>query len=112
MSLVRFKEGVLIGSSHALCEIMLALQRTAQIDGVDLMITAISEGTHLPNSRHYKFEAMDVRSNCFNDEWKHKVKADLEFYLGPKFGVLLEDEGKPNEHFHIQVKYGTTYHEG
>ena len=78
-----------------------------------LVITAMANGVHAPNSKHYKGEALDLRSNNFpTRESKRAFRTDLEKELGPKFRVLLEAEGTLNEHFHIQVKKGLTYNPG
>ena len=85
----------------------------AGVKPTQLVITAISNGVHAENSRHYRSEAMDLRSNNFpSRESKREFRTDLEIELGPKFRVLLENEGKLNEHFHIQVKKGMTFNHG
>jgi len=76
----------------------------------ELVITSANDSTHSENSRHYKDEALDVRSKNFNTLIdKLLFKSALSEELGAKFVVLLEDIDKPNEHFHIQVKKGSTY---
>lgn len=75
-----------------------------------LVITAMSNGTHSPNSRHYTGEALDLRSHNFPTRIsKRDFRFALEERLGPSFRVLLESEGTPNEHFHIQVRKGMVY---
>lgn len=69
----------------------------------DLVITAASDGKHKVGSRHYTFEAIDLRTKTFKD---HQAKVGfasrLRNELGSGFTVLLESEGTPNEHLHIQ----------
>jgi len=78
-----------------------------------LVITAISNGNHAENSRHYKSEALDLRSNNFSSrESKRAFRSEFEYELGPRFRVLLEGEGTINEHFHIQVKKGLVFQDG
>jgi hypothetical protein len=75
-----------------------------------LVITAMSNGVHMKDSKHYSGEAIDLRSNNFaSRELKREFRAGLETYLGPKFRVLLEGETTVNEHFHIQVKKGQSF---
>lgn len=75
-----------------------------------LVITAIANGIHSPNSRHYLNEALDLRSNNFpSRESKREFRREFENALGPKFRVLLEGENTLNEHFHVQVKKGEAY---
>lgn len=75
-----------------------------------LVITAIANGVHSNNSRHYTNEALDLRSNNFpTRESKRAFRQKFEELLGLKFRVLLESENTLNEHFHIQVKKGETF---
>lgn len=72
---------------------------------VDWTITSINDSTHMKGSKHYANLALDLRSKNFgSEELKREFKDRLEFALGPKFTVLYENTGTPNEHFHIQVK--------
>lgn len=74
----------------------------------ELTITSIYDGVHSKNSKHYTGNAVDVRSKNFpSSSAKREFMALLEEELdnyGFAHTVLLEDEGKPNEHFHVQVK--------
>lgn len=76
----------------------------------DWIITSINDGKHSVNSRHYKDEAIDLRSKNFsNTSFKLQFRDRLALALGMKFTVLLENLNEPNEHFHIQVKKGEGY---
>ena len=81
------------------------------VDGqpTDLVITSANDATHGPKSRHYTDEAVDVRSKTFPAQTKAVFRAALERALGPKFRVLYEGAGTPNEHFHCQVRRGMAY---
>lgn len=68
----------------------------------DLVITSGSDGKHAPNSRHYKGEAVDIRTSNLKD--RAATIDRLKRTLGPMFTVL--DEG---DHLHVQVKKGMTY---
>lgn len=86
-----------------------------------LTITSIYDGTHLPDSRHYRGEAIDIRSKNFKSlADKTRFRAELEGALnhhplasaqgvGDCFRVLMENGGTDNEHFHVQVKKGKTF---
>lgn len=79
-------------------------------DVPELVVTSISDSQHSPNSRHYRNEAIDIRSKNFpTRESKRQFRAFYEMLLGPNFRVLLEAEGTPNEHFHAQVRKGMTF---
>jgi hypothetical protein len=75
----------------------------------DLVITSANDSTHGDGSRHYRDEAIDLRSKTFPEGLKEPFRADLQRRLGPKFRVLLENRGTLNEHFHCQVKKGQTF---
>jgi|SRR3990167_11011318 len=75
----------------------------------DLVITSANDSTHGDGSRHYTDEALDVRSKTFaTEQAKDAFRANLTKQLGPKFTVLYEGKGTPNQHFHCQPKKGTT----
>lgn len=76
----------------------------------DLVITSAHDSTHAATSRHYKDEALDLRSKSFpHRAAKDLFRMNLQSRLGPKFTVLFENEGQAQEHFHVQVKKGGTY---
>jgi hypothetical protein len=65
------------------------------------VITSVNDGTHGPNSLHAKGRAFDVRTKDYVGDkvfLRDKVKAAL----GDNFDVVLEDEGGPNEHLHVE----------
>ena len=76
----------------------------------DLVVTSANDATHATTSRHYKDEALDIRSKSFpHRAAKDLLRMNLQARLGPKFTVLFENEGGAQEHFHCQVKRGGTY---
>lgn len=76
----------------------------------ELVITSINDGNHKQDSRHYTNEAIDIRSHNFPSEFlKKEFRRELEAYLGPKFRVLYESAGTPNQHFHVQVRKGMKF---
>jgi len=88
-----------------------AISRAATKTGIDLTITSACDGEHSgPNDPHHRGEAFDVRSYDLFPHQKREVleafEAELESF---RFYVFLEAEGTDNEHFHMQVKKGTTY---
>lgn len=90
----------------------IALSGRALVPGMpdDLVITSANDSTHLPSSRHYRDEALDVRSKSFTTRAAKDIFAmTLRARLGPKFTVLFESEGTEHEHFHVQVRKGGTY---
>jgi len=78
---------------------------------LDWVITSINDSTHLPTSRHYTDEAIDLKSKNFTtlmikQEFRDRLASILD---DTKFTVIFEDVGMDNEHFHIQVKKGKVY---
>ena len=68
----------------------------------EVVITSGTDGVHKPNSRHYKGEAVDIRTANLPDPGAfQKLLSDA---LGQQFTVL--DEG---DHLHVQPRKGTTY---
>jgi len=66
-------------------------------------ITSGIDGAHAEDSGHYQLRALDVRAKNFRTRaGKDAFLAGLRRRLGPRYTVLLESEGKPREHVHIQ----------
>jgi hypothetical protein len=81
----------------------------------EVVITSANDGKHSqrPRSRHYTNEAIDVRSRSFrNDAARQRFLRQLREELGPRFWMDYEHPGRPNAHFHVQVRKGTVYRGG
>jgi len=97
------------GFTWALCTILDTLlwcdAHPSSSQPANLVIPAASDGTHKDSSRHYSFEALDVRSKSFaSHEAKVAFVMRLKAELGQNFTVLFENEGQAQEHFHIQYR--------
>jgi hypothetical protein len=106
---VRFK-----GFTVPLLHLLGALLRVGRARGEVLTITSGSDGQHSlkPYSRHYTLEAVDFRTkHLATSAEKHDLIAQVQRELGDQFSVLLENEGRSNEHGHAQVKRGHEYSE-
>lgn len=88
-----------------------ALNLAASILGIDLTITSACDGEHSgPDDPHHRGEAFDVRSHDLDPLIKARVLDTLAEQLPPgRFFCFLESPGTDNEHFHLQVRKGTTY---
>ena len=109
---VRVKPGVLfLMIAPGGFRILEAISLVASIVGFDLTITSACDGEHSgPNDPHHRGEAFDVRSHLLTSEQKARVLEEFSSQLpATRFFWFLESPGTPNEHFHIQVKKGTTY---
>lgn len=111
MGCTYFKSGVLFTViAPGGFRILSAIDQTAALLDLDLVITSACDGTHSgPTDPHHRGEAYDVRSHDLEPDVKDKVLATLIKILGPEFYVFLESPGTDNEHFHGQVRKGTTY---
>lgn len=109
---VRVKDGVLFTIiAPGGFRILEAVSKVARMVGVDLTITSACDGEHSgPNDPHHRGEAYDVRSHDLADDVKPVVLNALQALLPTnQFYVFLEAAGTDNEHFHAQVRKGTTY---
>lgn len=68
----------------------------------EVTVTSIRDGQHSERSLHYRGLAVDLRSKHLTPEQRHTALIKLKRELGSDYDVLLESEGKPNEHFHIE----------
>ncbi len=73
-------------------------------------ITAGTNGQHAENSKHHTGEAFDIRSHDMDESKQAQFRESVTMALGmEKFTLLLEDQGRPNEHWHLQKRKGQTY---
>ena len=72
---------------------------------IPLVITSVNDGTHMATSLHYKNAAFDIRSKHIADSaMKHRILGVMRSNLTEDFDVILEQEGKPNEHYHLEFQ--------
>ena len=70
---------------------------------VSCVITSAADGTHKPDSFHYKHLALDLRSHHLpSEQAKLEVLQRLKDALGEKYEVYLENLGKESEHYHLE----------
>ena len=70
---------------------------------VPVVITAGHDGVHKVGSKHYTYNAVDVRSHNFpSSQAKQEFLTLLKARLGPGYYSFLESPGTANEHFHIE----------
>ncbi len=107
MALIKIKAGV----QPPVIVLMAAVANVAQtLDApTTILVTSGNDGTHATTSKHYSNEAIDIRSKSFPSlKAKRAFIAAVLKRLGTGYTMILEEEGKPNEHFHLQVKRKTT----
>jgi hypothetical protein len=98
----------------SLCHILSKLEEIHRLNKCpqpeNLIITSANDSKHKIESKHYKNQALDLRSKNFKTETeKADFMQELSKALGPKFTIIYEYPGLVNEHFHIQVKKGEVF---
>ena len=74
-----------------------------QSHGKDCVVTSARDTGHCDHSQHYKGLAVDLRSRHIQyTTEKVEVLGALKAILGHEYQVIFENEGKPQEHFHIE----------
>jgi hypothetical protein len=113
MGVVQVKSGVLFTTiAPGGFRILSAIdQACAKLNIGDFVITSGCDGEHSgPVDPHHSGNAYDVRSHDFTADQKDVILANVLTTLGwDRFYGFLESPGTDNEHFHFQVKKGTTY---
>lgn len=96
------KDGVRVQGlkPEALYGMMIADSVVRRITGVEMTVTSVCEGTHMPTSLHYDGRAFDVRTLTFTPATVQNIVGDLKRALGPDFDVVLE--GSPQPHIHVE----------
>lgn len=108
--MVKFKDSVrLISLTPALAFILSVVLKADKFFAEDMVVTSVNDSVHKKNSAHYRDEAIDLRCNDRPHNVDIALCKFLELELGPKFLVLYEGKGTPNEHIHVQLKRGQTY---
>lgn len=68
----------------------------------DMWITSANDSTHMKGSKHYSDEAIDFRTKHLSKGDKVALLTELRRRLGKHYDVILEEEGKANEHGHAE----------
>ena len=95
---MKFKPGIKIANvqPELLMGLMVANQILAYEFNADMVITACTDGTHMPGSKHYIGQAVDIRISNLKDP--ESVLSRLEFELDALFDIVLEAD-------HIHFEY-------
>ena len=101
MSLLTVKTGVKVSRQVLIAA---AVVNAANILGlsVDMVITSGLEGQHKPGSLHSVGKALDFRTKHLSAQDKHDLVEEARRQLGAAYQLILEAEGKPREHLHIE----------
>lgn len=69
--------------------------------GQECVVTSLGDGKHGEESLHPKGLAVDLRSKHLPSGLKQTILQALRIAL-PQCDILLEYEGQPNEHYHLE----------
>ena len=67
-----------------------------------MLVTSGNDSKHKVGSLHFVDRALDFRTKHLSTAEKHQLVAAVKKRLGSDYDVILESEGKPNEHLHIE----------
>lgn len=91
------------GAQPRVLILLAAIANVAKDLPFDVTITSGNDSKHKKGSKHYTYEALDVRSKNFpSKRSKQQFIHDVLLRLGPGYEMFLEFEGKANEHFHLE----------
>jgi hypothetical protein len=88
---VKLKEGASVqGMNWRMFDAALKIERVLRDFGVELTITAGTDGQHGPHSLHYHGLALDFRTREISLAQQVKVYREIKLTLGPDFDVVQE----------------------
>lgn len=97
--MVKIKTGV----KPKILVILAAVANASQALDHDVVVTSGNDSTHMTGSKHYRYEALDIRSKNFpSAKAKREFIRAVQKRLGPSYQIILESEGRMNEHIHIE----------
>ena len=65
-------------------------------------VTSGNDGKHMPTSKHYVGDAVDLGSKEFDRDDNEEFCRALRGNLGADFDVIYEKVGTPDEHIHVE----------
>jgi len=73
--------------------------------GYCMRITSLCDGKHsATHSNHYGGNGADLGSKELRPEHKHRILNEIKRKLNNQYKIILENEGKVMEHFHLAYK--------
>jgi hypothetical protein len=101
------KQGVVVrGVRPEMIFGLMIAQRIFDVHGQSLMVTSLVEGNHGEASFHYQGLAVDLRTHSVARNVLHDFVKHLQSALGGHYQVILEAQGLPNEHIHVEFDDG------
>ena len=82
---------------------MAVVESAFELVGKPMVVTSINDGKHGRKSLHPKGFAVDFRTKHITDyEWDNTVFPYIDKHLPDEFDCILESNGLPNEHGHLE----------
>ena len=102
--MIKIKPGVLLdGLQPVMFRAIATASEVIHRYADDCVVTSGKDGQHMKRSKHYTGEAVDLRSRHIPDVAdKLRCLDDLKATFGADFDILLENLGKPQEHYHLE----------
>jgi hypothetical protein len=95
---IEIKEGVIFEElNDQLLRIMKAYHDAMELFNVTPVVTSSHDGTHLPNSLHYKNLALDLRTRDLNPDQRDRLMLEMKSGLGADYVLVTEAD-----HLHVQ----------
>jgi hypothetical protein len=101
MALLKFKAGVVVSKQAIIAAATINAANALGLAG-PITVTSGNDSTHKVGSKHYSDEALDIRTKDLTKMEKHALATAVKARLGLDYDVILESEGKANEHLHIE----------
>lgn len=101
MALLKFKPGVVVSRQAIIAAAVVNAANLLDIEQ-DIVVTSGNDSKHKKGSKHYSDEALDFRTKTLTKEQKHELTSAVRSRLGSDYDVILESEGKTNEHLHVE----------
>ena len=103
MALIKFKSSVVVPKVTIIAA---AVANAAnELSLPDMLVTSGNDSLHMRGSKHYTDDALDIRTKHLSTEQKHALVKTIKRRLGRDYDVILEYEGKINEHAHIEFDH-------
>lgn len=95
----------------ALLHLLAVVEEYARYHEYTVILLSGSDGAHAVYSGHARGEAIDFRCrDLVTKDQQREFLAELLARLGPEFHGVHEHPGQSNEHYHLQLRRGITFH--
>lgn len=100
MALIKLKPSVKVPKVVIIACAAINAANVLELD--DMLVTSGNDSKHMDGSKHYEDKALDFRTKHLTKTAKHALLKEVKKRLGAGYDVILESEGKTNEHLHVE----------